>query len=101
MVDRDFLPLGFCLAWLRKEGTVTIHAYFGRWLQIYPKDVLRGMKPVMQRLRDAGIVHVWAVADEAVEGSTKLVDWFKGEPTEQIVPGQGRYWIIDLTRSPI
>lgn len=101
MVDRDFLPLGFCLAWLRDNGTVTAHAYFGQWLMIYPKDILRGMRPVMQRLRDCGVTEVWAVADEAVPGSSKLVEWFGGVETEQNVEGQGRYWRIDLTKSPI
>ena len=34
MVDRAYMPKGFCLAWLRENGTVTAHAYFGEWLKI-------------------------------------------------------------------
>jgi hypothetical protein len=101
MVDRDFMPLGFCIAWLRDNGTTTIHAYFGDWLRTFPKDILRGMKPTMQRLRDAGIVDVYAVAEESVPGSDKLIAWFKGVPTDQIVPGQGRYYRMNLNESPI
>ncbi len=101
MVDRDFLPAGFCLAWIRDNGTVTVHGYFGKWLKVFPKDILRGMKPVMNRLREAGIEEVWAVADEAVPGSDKLVEWFRGVATDQIVPGQGRYYRINLKESPI
>lgn len=101
MVDKDYMPLGFALAWLRPEGATTIHAYYGHWLKQYPKDILRGMQPIMQRIREAGIYEVWAIADERVEGSRKLVEWFKGEPSGQIVENQGEYYKIDLRRSPI
>jgi hypothetical protein len=101
MVDEDFMPLGFCMAWRRENGTVTAHAYFGDWLRVYPKDILKGMRPVMQQIRDAGVTEIWAVADERVPGSDVLVKWFKGVPTGQIVPGQGEYYLMDITRSAI
>jgi hypothetical protein len=101
MVDENYMPKGFCLAWLRENGTVTAHAYFGEWLKIYPKDILKGMKPVMDRIREAGVKEIWAVADENVEGSDTLTKWLRAEKTEQFVPGQGYYWRIDMDRSPI
>lgn len=101
MVDEDYFPRGFCLAWFRHNGTVTIHAYFGEYLRTFPKDILRGMKPTMNELREMGVTDVYAVADERVPGSEQLVRWFRGVPTDQWVDGQGRYWRIDLTRSPI
>jgi RimJ/RimL family protein N-acetyltransferase len=100
LVDRDFRPAGFCLAWLRPDDTVTIHAYFGDYLRRYPKDILRGMKPIMERIRQAGIVDVYAEADERFEGSRKLIEWFGGVPTGQRVEN-GEYYRIDMTRSPI
>lgn len=101
MVDRDFMPRGFCLAWFRENGTVTIHGYFGEWLKIYPKDILKGMRPVMQCLRKQGVQYVYAVADERVEGSDTLITWFRGEPIGQRVADQGEYYRVDLTRTPI
>lgn len=101
MVDRNFLPLGFCLAWLREEGTVTVHAYFGEYLRLFPKDILKGMKPVMDRIREAGVSDVWAIADERVPGSRRLIQWFGGVPSGQIVPGQGEYYRIDMLKTPI
>lgn len=101
MVDRDYMPLGFALAWLRDEGTVTIHAYYGPWLKVYPKDILRGMKPVMDRIREAGFFEVYAEAEPHTEGSRTLIEWFKGEPTGTYVPGGGEWYKIDLKRTPI
>ena len=101
MVDRDFMPVGFCIVWFRENGTATVHAYFGTWLQTYPKDILRGMRPTMQKLREIGVTDVYAVADESVPGSDKLVQWFKGVATDQVVPGQGRYYRMNLLESPI
>lgn len=100
MVDRDFLPVGFCLAWLRPTEAVTIHAFFGEYLKRWPKDILRGMKPIIERVRDAGITEVFAEADERFDGSRKLIEWFGGEPTGQWVE-HGEYYKIDLTRSPL
>lgn len=101
MVDIDYMPLGFCLAWLREEGSTTVHAYYGPWLKIYPKEILRSMHAMMDKVRAAGIGEVWAIADERVAGSDKLLAWFGGVPSGQIVAGQGEYWRVDLTRAPI
>lgn len=101
MVDRNFMPMGFCLAWFRKEGSITIHAYYGKWLKTFPKDILRGMKPVIDALRTAGVVDVYAVADVNVEGSDTLVKWFGGVPTGQIVPGQGEYYRVNILEGKI
>lgn len=101
MVDRWFIPVGFCMAWIRPEGTVTAHAYFGEWLKTYPKDILRGIKPVMDKLRKHGVSEIWAVADERVPGSDTLCKWLGGVPSGQVLPGEGEYWRIDLTKSKI
>lgn len=102
MVDRDFMPLGFALAWLRPEGSVTIHAYYGEWLKTYPKDILRGMKVTMDRLREAGIDDIYAIADERVPGSDTLIKFFRGVPTGQYVPdGHGEYYHMRLSNMPI
>lgn len=102
MVDREhYMPHGFCMAWPRENGAVTVHAYYGHFLRTYPKDILRGMKPTMDELRARGHRELWAIADENVPGSDLLVKWFKGKPTDQVVPGQGRYWTLNLDESPI
>ena len=100
MVDRDFLPLGFCLAWMRETGAVTSHAYFGHWLRTYPKDILRGMKGTMDKIRSAGVSEVYAFAELGTPGSVELIKWFGGVETDQPAV-QGNWWRIDLTRSPI
>jgi hypothetical protein len=101
MVDRDFMPLGFALLWIRPEGSVTVHAHYGPWLRMYPKDILRAMKGTMDQARAVGITEVWAIADERVPGSRTLVAWFNGEPSGQRVEGQGEYYRLDLTKSKI
>lgn len=101
MVDRWFIPVGFCMAWVRPGKPVTVHGHFGEWLKQYPKDILRGIKPVMDRLRANGITEVWALADERIQGSDTLCKWFGGVPSGQYVPGDGEYWRIDLTKSKI
>lgn len=100
MVDRHYRPMGFCLADFEPSGVVTIHAHFGKWLRIYPSNILRGMKVTLDALRRAGVRDVYAVADTAVEGSDKLIRWFRGEPTGQVVE-LGPVYHIDLTRSPV
>lgn len=107
MVDRDFILCGFALAWLRPRPSksdpllVTVHAYFGEYLKIYPKDILRGMKVTIDQLCEAGIYEVYATADERVPGSRTFCEWFRGVPTGQFVPGQGEYYRFDLSRSPV
>ncbi len=101
MVDVDFMPVGFAIVWFRHNGTVTVHAYFGEYLKTYPKDILRGMQPTMQRLREIGVTDLYAVAHESVPGSDTLIKWFKGVPTDQSVEGQGRYYRMNLLESPI
>lgn len=96
MVDRSLIPLGFCLAWFRPEGTVTIHAHFGKWLRIFPTNIIRAMKETADDVRDCGVKEVWMIADQRIEGSTKLCEWVGAEKSDQYVEGQGWYWKLDL-----
>lgn len=100
MVDREFLPLGFCFVWFEPDGTKSVHAHFGKWLRIYPKDILRGMKMTFDELRAMGCKTLVAIADESIDGSLTLVKWFKGAPTGR--RGEfGPIYTIDLERTPL
>lgn len=100
MVDREFLPIGFCFAWFEPTGSVSVHAHFGKWLRIFPKDILRGMKVTIDQLRAAGVKEVYTMADENIDGSATLIRWFKGEPTGD--RGEfGPIFRVDLSKSPI
>ena len=99
MVDDLYRPLGFCFVAFEDDG-VTCHAYFGKWLRVWPKDILRGMKPVFDRLREMEEHFVFAVADEEVEGSDKLIHWFKGVKTDRRAD-TGPIYLIDLRDTPI
>lgn len=81
MVDDRYLPLGVCIVHFEPCGTNTVHAHFGKWLRIYPKDILRGMSHVTNWLRQHDIFILHAIADEAVDGSDTLLKWLSGEPT--------------------
>lgn len=81
MVDRQFIPVGFLLAYFEPDGTTSIHAHFGRWLKTYPKDVLRHMQGFIATLLGMGVRHVYAIADRGFEGSDTLIHWFGGVPT--------------------
>lgn len=100
MVDRYFMPLGFMFAYFEPEGVVSVHAHFGKWLRIYPKDILRSVKGVMDELRAMGVTKVYTFADETVEGSRTLVDWFGGVDTGQRNEF-GPVFEFDLTKTPI
>lgn len=96
MVDRSLMPLGFCLLWFREEGTVTIHAHFGKWLRVFPKDIIRGMKETADEARELGVRDTYMIADENVPDSDKLCAWVGGTKTDQYIPGHGFYWKLDL-----
>ena len=100
MVDRDYLPLGFCFVWFEPSGTVSLHAHFGRWLKRYPKDILRGMHQTANELRQMGVRYLHCTADPSVEGSQRLVNWLQGEPTGQMGE-MGMIYCIDLTKTKI
>jgi hypothetical protein len=99
LVDKDFIPLGVALAYFEDE-CISLHASFGKWLKIYPKDILRHMSGFLQALRDKGHQIAYACADESVEGSTTLIEWLKGEPTGKR-HAFGEIYRIDLTRTKI
>lgn len=81
LVDKYFVPLGLMLAYFEDDGTISVHAHFGKWLKQYPKDILRHVQKFMNVLRDQGHYIVYAIADESVEGSDVLIRWFNGEDT--------------------
>ena len=55
MVDELYLPLGVVLVHFETGGINKLHAHFGKWLRIYPKDILRGMSEVSNWLRQHSI----------------------------------------------
>lgn len=82
MVDRDFVPLGFCAAYFETDGTVTVHAYYGDWLKIFPKDILRSMHEFLEGLRRVeAFTEAYAIADETIDGTVKLLEWIGAEYT--------------------
>lgn len=100
MVDRHFIPLGMWLAYFEDDGTVSVHAYFGKWLRQYPKDILRHVSKFTARLREMGHNIVYAIADESVPGSDTLIEWFKGEKTGDRHE-YGPVYRIDLRKAKI
>lgn len=100
MVDRNFLPLGMALIYFPAEdhAKAEMHAHFGKWFRMYPKDILNGMRPICRKARDAGVNELYCIADEAIEGSVKLVDWFQGEKTGERnnEPPAGDIYRLDL-----
>ena len=100
MVSREFTPLGLCLAYFEPDETVSIHAYFGRWLKRFPKDILREISGFCSTLRDEGHGVVYAVADESVDGSKTFIDWLGGTNTGRR-HDTGDIYRIDLNRAKI
>jgi hypothetical protein len=100
MVDERCLPLGVVLVHFEAGGINKLHAHFGRWLRIYPKDILRGMAQVADQLREHEVFILHAIADEAVEGSDYLLKWLGAEPTGQRDP-IGPMYRLDLRRCKI
>lgn len=91
-VNAEFIPLGFCLAYFEDE-CVSIHAHFGKWLRVYPKEILRHMSKFCDTLRERGHSIVYAVADESVKGSDTLLQWLGAEKTDK----RGEFgWIYEL-----
>jgi hypothetical protein len=81
MVDQFFLPAGVVLVHFEPSGINKLHAHFGKWLRIFPKDILRGMSEVCKWLRERNIFVLHAIADEGVEGSDYLLQWLGAKPT--------------------
>jgi hypothetical protein len=81
MVDENYLPLGVVLVHFEPSGLNVLHAHFGKWLRVYPKDILRGMSEVSSWLRKNEIFILHAIADQSVEGSDYLLKWLGAEPT--------------------
>jgi len=100
MVDRNFIPVGFALAYFEDDGAVSIHAHFGQYLKRYPKDVLRHMQKFIHTLRDNGHPIAYAIADESIEGSETLIRWFKGTPTGKRHEF-GEIYELDFRKGPL
>lgn len=100
MVDANCLPLGLALVHFEPEGVNTVHAVFGKWLRVFPKDILRGMKAMTDSLRARGITVLHAVADENIEGSDTLLEWIGGERTDKRAEF-GPIYRLDLTKTKI
>ena len=100
MVNTNFIPVAMALAYFEDDGTVSIHAHFGKWLKRFPKDILRHMSRFCRTLRDMGHPIVYAIADESIEGSDTLIRWFKGRSTGQRHEF-GMVYEIDLRKAKI
>ena len=83
MVDDNFIPLGFALAYFEPgpDGVVSIQAHFGKWFRKYPKDILRGLKVTIDELRDMGIKEVYSAVDTQIDGAFTLINWLGGVAT--------------------
>jgi hypothetical protein len=101
MVDEFYLPVGVVLVHFQSNGRNVLHAHFGRWLKVYPKDILRGMKPVCNELREHGIFILHAMADESVEGSDTLLQWLGAAPTGERDDEIGPWYRLDLRECKI
>lgn len=99
LVNRNFIPLGVALAYFEDE-CVSIHAHFGKWLRVYPKDILRHMHKFCDALRAQGHTIVYAVADESIDGSDKLLEWLNAKKTDK-KHEFGFVYEIDLTKAKI
>ena len=100
LVDAEYLPLGVLLVHHESDDYHKLHAHFGRWLRQFPVPCLRSIKEVCDGLRGRGIFILHASADESVAGSTKLVEWLRGEPTGEH-DGTGPVYKISLHTTPI
>jgi hypothetical protein len=112
MVDDFHLPLGVVLVYFapdtieveygqRFRGRCWLYAHFGKWLRIYPKDILRGTSEVADELRAAGVFILHCSADESIEGSDKLASWLGAEPTGEYEEGLGPIYQLDLRNCKI
>jgi hypothetical protein len=101
MIDARCLPLGCVLVYFNPSGINELHADFGNWLRTYPTPILRAMKGIADHLRQHEIYYLHAVSDEGIEGSQKLIEWLKGEPTGVRNGDIGFWWLIDLRSTPI
>lgn len=100
MIDRHFLPRGAVFLWFEPEGVVSLHAHFGKWLRIFPKDILRAMHATASEARCLGVTDVYAYADREIDGSEKLLEWLGGERTGEETD-LGPLYRLDLRRSKI
>lgn len=99
MVNRNFIPLGVALAYF-EDDCISLHAHFGKWLRVYPKEILRHMSKFLDALRAQGHTTAYAVADESIEGSDKLLQWLNAEKTEKMHEF-GPVYVVDLTKAKI
>jgi hypothetical protein len=100
LVDHYYLPVGVLLVHHEPGGAHWLMAHFGKWLRIYPKDILRSIKEVCNSLRARGIYELHCSADESVAGSEKLARWLRGEPTGERNT-EGPIFRLDLRKTPI
>lgn len=97
LVDKaNYWPIGFAVCYYEPCGTVSVHAHFGDYFRTYPKDILAGMAPVCQLVKDSGVAALHAVADEDISGSIDLVRWMGGEKTgeRRLEPPIGDVYIM-------
>lgn len=98
LVDRHYLPLACAGLYFEPEGTVTIFAHLGRWMEIYPVPILRLTRQVFAQARAIGVKECLCIAEEAVGPRAKsTIEYFGGEETGKSCEF-GPIYKLDLTR---
>lgn len=95
LVDEQYRPLA-CGGVEFFDTGVCGFAHFGKFARKYPTILLDACKRMITQLRDAGFDEVYVVADEAVEGSTTLIEWFNGQKTDQWIDNMGWMYVVNL-----
>lgn len=98
LVDRYYLPLACAGLYFEPEGTVTIFAHLGKWMQTYPVPILRLTRNVFKHARAIGVKECFCIAEEAVGPKAKsTIEYFGGEETGKSCEF-GPIYKLDLTR---
>lgn len=99
MVNRNFIPVGFAMAVFEDE-CISLHAYFGKFLRMFPVPILREMRKFLDVLRGQGHEKVYAVADERIDGSETLLIGLGATKTEAL-GDFGPVYELDLRKAKI
>lgn len=100
MVDANYLPLGVVLVHFEDGGRSMLMAHFGKWMKVFPKDILRGMSELCRSLRESEIFILHASADEHVPGSDYLLEWLGARLTGER-DNEGPLYRLDLRECKI
>jgi hypothetical protein len=98
LVDRHYLPLACAGFYFEEEGTVTMFAHLGRWMQAYPIPILRISQKNFRHAKSIGVKECYCIAEESVGPEAKrLIEYFGGEDTGKMSEF-GPIYKLDITR---